>query len=290
MKSLTNRRREAIAGYCFTAPAMLGFLFFILIPTGAVLILSLFDWDLVGEPLFIGLTNFKQLFTSASFINTLKVTGLYVLINIPPQYILAMFFALFLKRITKGQTALRTLILIPWITTPIAISVVAKWLLNEKMGLINYYFGLLGWGPVNFFSAGNALFTVAAVNIWQYVGFSALLFYIGMQNISEDYYEAAEIDGANGGKKFLYITLPLLKPTILYQMVTGVINSFQVFDTVYGMTRGGPGEATNVFYYAVYMEAFQFLNMGYGAAMCTVLFLILLVITAVQMYMFRDKD
>lgn len=290
MKLLTNRRREAIAGYCFTAPAMLGFLFFILIPTAAVLVLSLFDWDLVGSPLFIGLGNFKKLFTSSSFINTLKVTGLYVLINIPPQYVLAMIFALFLKRITRGQTVLRTIILVPWITTPIAISVVAKWMLNEKMGLINYYLGILGIGPVNFFSTQNSLFTVAAVNIWQFVGFSALLFYIGMQNIPEDYYEAAEIDGASGWKRFVYITMPLLKPTIMYQMVTGVINSFQVFDTIYGMTRGGPGETTNVFYYAVYMEAFQFLNMGYAAAMCTVLFLILLVITAVQMYMFRDKD
>lgn len=290
MRKLTNKQREAMAGYCFTAPAMLGFILFILLPTIAVLILSLFQWDLIGSPVYIGFENFKSLMSSESFINTLKVTGIYVLINIPPQYLLAMVFAIFLKNITKGHKTLRTIILIPWITTPIAISIVAKWMLNEKMGLINYYLGLIGIGPIDFFSVSNALLTVSLVNIWQYVGFSALIFFIGMQNIPSDYYEAADIDGASGMKKFWCITLPLLKPTILYQMVTGVINSFQVFDTIYGMTNGGPGEATNVFYYAVYMEAFQFLNMGYAASMCTVLFIILLIITAIQLYLFRDKE
>lgn len=290
MKALTNKQRESVAGYCFTAPAMLGFLVFILIPTVAVLILSLFRWDLVGEPLFIGFDNFRKLAASKSFINTLKVTGKYVLINIPPQYLLAIVFALCMTNITRGHKFLRTIILIPWIVAPIAISVVAKWMLNEKMGLINYYLGVLGVGPIDFFSPSNALLTVSIVNIWQYVGFSALLFYIGIQNIPSDYYEAAVIDGAGGWSKFAYITLPLLKPTILYQMITGVINSFQVFDTIYGMTNGGPGEATNVFYYSVYLEAFQFLNMGYAASMCTVLFFIMLVITGIQLYLFRDKD
>ena len=249
-----------------------------------------FKWDLVGEPVFLGLQNFKTLWASKSFRNTLRVTGTYVLINIPPQYFLAMIFALCLTKIKRGHKTLRTIILLPWIMAPIAISVIAKWLLNEKMGLINYYLGLIGIRPINFFSTSNALLTVSVVNIWQYVGFSALLFYIGIQNIPTDYYEAAVIDGANGFSKFIYITLPLLKPTILYQMITGVINSFQVFDTIYGMTNGGPGEATNVFYYAVYLEAFQFLNMGYAAAMCTVLFLIMLVITGIQLYLFRNKD
>lgn len=287
---MTNRRREAIAGYCFIGPAMIGFLVFVLLPTIAVLVLSLFKWDLVGEPIYIGLDNFRNLLKSSSFSNTLKVTGLYVLINIPPQYILAMFFAVCLSKINRGHKILRTIILFPWIVAPIAISVIAKWLLNEKMGIINYYLGLLGIDPINFFSTSNALLSVSVVNIWQYVGFSALLFFIGMQNIPTDYYEAAVLDGAGAFGKFRYITLPLLKPTILYQMITGVINSFQVFDTVYGMTNGGPGEATNVFYYAVYMEAFQFLNMGYAAAMCTVLFFILLIITILQLYLFRDKD
>ncbi len=290
MKTLASKKKEALAGYIFIVPTMIGFLAFVLIPTIAVLILSLYDWDLIGTPTFIGIDNFVKLANSSSFKNTLKVTDTYVLINIPPQYFLSMIFAIFLKNIVKGHKILRTLILMPWIMTPIAISIVAKWVLNEKMGLLNYYWQQLGFKSINFFSADVALITVSGVNIWQYVGFSTLLFFIGMQNIPEDYYEAAQIDGANSITKFLHITLTLLKATILYQLITGIINSFQVFDTIYGMSSGGPGDATNVFYYAVYMEAFQFLNMGYAAAMCTVLFAILLVITCIQLYLFRDRD
>lgn len=290
MRALTNKKREALIGYSFVAPAMLGFAIVVLLPVVIILVLSLFKWDLVGEASFIGLDNFRKLMHSKSFANTLKVTGTYVLINIPPQLILAMLVALCLTKIRRGQKVLRAIILLPWIVTPIAISIVAKWMLNEKLGLVNYFLNVFGINSINFFNSKNALFTVSGVNIWQSVGFSALLFFIGMQSIPTDYYEAAVIDGVNGWQKFTKITLPLLKPTIMYQMITGIINSFQVFDTVYGMTGGGPGEVTNVYNYSVYMEGFQFLNTGYAAAMCTVLFFIMLAITAIQLRLFRDDD
>jgi ABC-type sugar transport system permease subunit len=157
------------------------------------------------------------------------------------------------------------------------------------MGFVAYYMGLMGFSAVDFFNANMSLLTVALVNMWQFVGFSTLLLFIGMQNIPMDYYEAAEIDGVNAFSRFFCITLPLLKPTLMYMTVTGIINSFQVFDTVFGMTRGGPGEATNVYYFSIYMEGFQFLNMGYAAAMCTVLLVILLVVTGIQLRMYRDN-
>jgi multiple sugar transport system permease protein/sn-glycerol 3-phosphate transport system permease protein len=290
MKAWTSRKLESVAGYLFIAPAMAGFVIFVFIPTIAVIILSLFQWDLIGIPAFIGIANFIRLFSSSSFINTLKVTAIYVLIHLPPEYLLAMIFGLALRHIKAGHNLLRILILLPWITTPIATSIVWKWVLNPKMGLVAYYMRRLGLPAIDFFNADISLVTIALVNMWQFVGFSSLLLFIGMQNIPMDYYEAADIDGVNAFSRFFCITLPLLRPTLMYMTITGVINSFQVFDTVFGMTRGGPGEATNVYYFAIYMEGFQFLNMGYAAAMCTVLFVILLMVTGIQLRMYRDSD
>ena len=288
MKALTARRLEAMTGYFFVAPAMLGFIIFVFAPTIIVMVLSLYEWDLIRTPIFLGFDNFARLFSSPSFQNTLRVTSLYVLIYLPPMYILAMLFALALKNINKGHKLLRAIILLPWITTPIAISIVWRWVLNPQIGIVGYYTRRLGLGHIDFFTADMALITVALVNIWQFVGFNTLLFFIGMQNIPVEYYEAAEIDGVSGFSRFFGITLPLLKPTIMYQTVTGLIHSFQVFDTVFAMFRGGPGDRTNVIYFAIYLEGFQYLNMGYAAAMCTVLFMILLAVTIVQLRMYRD--
>lgn len=289
MNRLSSKSREKAAGYLFIAPAVLGFLLFVFAPTIIVIILSLFKWDMIGEMTFLGLGNYSKLFTSSRFLNTIKVSALYVVYNIPPQFVISLLFAVALKNVNRGNKLLRTLILVPWITTPLAISVVWKWVLNEKIGMVNYYIKMLGFNAIKFFSNDNALLSMAWINIWQYVGFSTIIFYVGLQSIPDDYYEAADVDGVGSLAKFWYITLPLLKPTIMFQAVTGIINSFQVFDTVYGITKGGPGQATNVFYYAIYQEAFQFLNMGYASAMCVVLFVILLIFTIIQLYMFREN-
>jgi multiple sugar transport system permease protein/sn-glycerol 3-phosphate transport system permease protein len=289
IRGMSTRQRETAAGYLFVAPTMIGFLVFILVPTFAIFIIALYKWDLVGIPIYLGWTNYGKLFSDPLFANSLKVTAIYVLYNLPVQFLLAIVLALVLQRIGRGQKFFRTLVLLPWITTPVAISIVWKWILNQRLGLLNYYLGLTGVTPIDWFNVSHALGTIAAVNIWEYVGFSTILFLVGLQSIPNDYHEAAKMDGFNARQEFFFITLPLLKPTILYQTVTGLISSFQVFDTIYGMTRGGPGNATNVLYYSIYLNGFQFLNMGYAAAECVVLFLVLLVITAIQLAAFRDR-
>jgi len=284
-------RNEAMAGYLFVAPTVIGFLVFVLVPTFSIFFIALYKWDLIGEPVYVGLHNYVAMFNDPHYFNTLKVSALYVLYNLPPQYLIALFMALILKKLTKGQKVFRTIILLPWITTPIAISVVWKWALNQRLGLVNHYLSLIGVPhAIDWFSSPYALATIAAVNIWEFTGFSTILFLVGLQSIPNEYYEAGKVDGTNVWNEFFRITLPLLKPTILYQTVVGVIGSFQVFDTIFGMTKGGPGEATNVYYFAVYQDAFQFLNMGYASGMCVILLLILMFSTALQLYLFRDRD
>jgi multiple sugar transport system permease protein/sn-glycerol 3-phosphate transport system permease protein len=190
----------------------------------------------------------------------------------------------------RGYRALRVIYLVPWVTPPIAVAIVWRWILNPRAGLMNYFLETIGLEQVNWFSPGLALISIVMVNVWQFSGYTTLLLLVGIMSIPEVYFEAARIDGARPTSTFFRITLPLLRPMIMFVLITGIIGSFQVFDTVYAMTGGGPGDATRVFYYAIYQSAFQFLTMGEASAMSVVLFFMLMGVTLLQVRWFGMRN
>jgi ABC-type sugar transport system permease subunit len=274
--------RRGRFGLAMIAPMMLGFLLFSLVPIVLVFLLSLTNWQFVGTPKFIGVENYVTAFATPLFWTSLGTTCLYVLVNLPIQWVLSMGLALLLDRALPGSKIFRVLFLIPWVTTPIAIAAVWRWMLDPISGVVNGMLSVVGIPPVQWFSTQMALPSVALINIWQFSGYTTLLLLVGLQAIPTMYTEAAAIDGAGYWQTFWRIRVPQLRPTFVFVSVTGVIGSFQVFDTIYGLTQGGPGDSTRVFYYYIYEQVFSYSNVGYGSALCVVLFLILLVFTLIQ--------
>lgn len=274
--------------YAFLLPSFIGLLVFSFLPIIAVAFLSLFNWGLIAQPTFIGLQNYSRLFGSSSFWHSLLVTLYYVLLNIPLQTVLALLLALLLNQNIPGRGIFRTLFVVPWMATPIAMGIVWQWILDPQNGALNTLLSVFHiTGPAWLSSPAWALPAIAAVNIWQYTGYNMLFFLAGLQGVPEYFYEAASLDGANPFQRFFAITLPLLSPTMFFVLVTDVIGSAQVFDTVYAMTQGGPGNATSVLNFNIFQQAFEFFHAGYASALSMVLFVILLIITVLQALFFR---
>ncbi len=279
-----------IQAYAFLLPSFLGLLAFSLLPIIAVAILSFFNWGLLGQPTFIGLKNYSKLFSSSSFWHSLFVTFYYILLNIPMQTVFALLLAMLLNQKIPGRGIFRTLFVVPWMATAAAMGIVWNWIFDPQYGSLNTFLNLFHiTGPAWVSSTVWALPAIAAVNIWQYTGYNMLFFLAGLQSIPPDFYEAASLDGASPFQTFFAITLPLLSPTMFFVLVTDVIGSAQVFDTVYVMTKGGPGEATSVINFNIERQAFEFFHAGYASALSMVLFVILLVITLGQVLFFRKR-
>jgi multiple sugar transport system permease protein len=284
------RLRTILEAYLFLLPSFIGLLVFLLLPIIAVAVLSLFNWGLLSNPKFIGLQNYDTLFHSPVIWHSLLVTIYYVLLNIPAQTVLALLLALLVNKKLPGIGIFRTLFVVPWMATPVAMGIVWRWIFDPQYGSLNEFLATIGiHGPTWLTSLGWALPAVAAVNIWQYVGYNMLFFLAGLQGIPEYLYEAARIDGATPVGTFFSITLPLLNPTLFFVLVTDVIGSFQVFDTVFVMTQGGPEQNTTTFNFLLYREAFQYFHTGYAAALSMVLFVIIASITLIQALYFRNR-
>jgi multiple sugar transport system permease protein/sn-glycerol 3-phosphate transport system permease protein len=280
-----------LQAYGFLLPSFLGLLVFSLLPIIAVAVLSFFKWGLIGQPTFIGLGNYSQMFSSWSFWHSLLVTFYYVLLNIPMQTVFALLLAVLLNQKLPGKGIFRTLLVVPWLATPAAMALVWQWIFDPQFGALNTFLSLFHiTGPAWLSSRAWALPAVAAVNIWQYTGYNMLFFLAGLQGIPPDFYEAASLDGANRFRQFFAITLPLLSPTMFFVLVTSVIGSAQVFDTVYLMTKGGPASATSVLNFNIFRQAFEFFHAGYASALSMVLFVILLIITLLQVLYFRSRS
>jgi ABC-type sugar transport system permease subunit len=283
-------KEETVFGYLFLLPTIGAFLVFSLVPTISVFVLSLFEWDLIRPPIFLGLDNYVQIFSSRDFWHSLWVTIKYVFYSQTPKLLIALLLALCLNRSLPGIKAFRIPIILPWIAMPIAVATVWRWILDPMTGLLNYYLSKVGIPGITWFSPDNTLQSIALVDVWQHFGFTTILFLVGLQSIPAMYYEAAEIDGARRFRAFWHITLPLLKPTILFILITSLIGSFQVFDIVYATTHGGPGDLSRVYYYMIYEKAFNSLQMGYASGLCVILFTILMILTLIQLRVFRDND
>ncbi len=282
-------RRSAVA-YLYLLPSLLGAGLFILVPVIAVVVLGFFTWNLIGTPKYVGLANYHAIFTSSLFWSSLQTTAIYVVLTVVPLVVLSLGMAMLLRNKFMGAGVFRTIAVLPWLATPVAIGVIWEWIFNPQNGVVNNVLSFFGInGPAWLSSFTLALPTVAFVTVWQFLGYNMLFFLAGLQGIPNSLYEACELDGANSVQRFFRITLPLLSPTMLFVTVIDMISSFQVFDTVYVMTNGGPGYSTQVMNFTIYQHAFQFLQIGYASALSVILFVIILIITVLQFLYFRKR-
>ncbi len=285
-----GRRRQALTGYAFLFPSLVGVLLFLAIPVVIVFVLSFMRWNLLNPASFVGFRNYVDIFRYENAGHALLVTAYYVLLNIPAQTVIALGLAMLLRRKQRGAGVVRVLCVLPYLATPVAMAVVWNWVFNPTNGIINTLLSHVGiTGPAWTSSATWAMPVVAFANIWQYVGYNMLFFFAGLNAIPGALYEAAAVDGASRSKQFFRITVPLLRPTLLFVLVTGFIGSFQVFDTVYVLTNGGPGNSTQVMNQLIYQEAFTSFNIGDASAMSVVLFGVILAVTIAQFVYFRRR-
>ncbi len=270
----------------FLLPSLLGMTIFTLIPILSSLGLTLFAWDLLTPPRFVGLDNFSQLAGDAAFWDALLHTLLFIAGYIPLVMALALGVALLLDRPLKGRALFRTAFFIPVVSAWVAVSLIWSWIFNPQFGLLNYLLGLIGiHGPAWLFDPNWAMPAVILTSAWKDIGFVMVMFLAGLQNIPTEYHEAAQIDGASPLQRFRMITLPLLSPTTFFALIISLINSFQVFDQVWIMTNGGPAGATSVLVEQIVRNAFSYSQMGYAATISWVLFLLVFGVTLVQMRM-----
>ncbi|NLY52652.1 MAG: sugar ABC transporter permease [Firmicutes bacterium] len=266
------------------APNFIGFLVFILFPMIASFFLSFTEWDLLTDIKWIGFGNYQELASDETFWKVLWNTLYYTLGTVPPGIILSLILAVALNQPIRGVKTYRALYFLPVISSSVAVAVVWQWLYNPEFGLLNYILSLFGIeGPLWLTSTTWAMPAVIITSIWKNLGFNMLLFLAGLQGIPDTYYEAAEIDGANGFAKFRYITLPLLSPTTFFVVVMSIISSFQAFDLVHVMTQGGPARSTSVLVHYLYQNAFQYFRMGYASAIAYVLFFLVFIVTMIQL-------
>jgi multiple sugar transport system permease protein len=281
------RIRENVAGWLFVAPALIGFLVFFVYPAIRAVGISFTDWNLMRDPRFVGFANYERLLSDPKFWDSLRITAIYVIVNIPVQVIIGLGLAVMMDRFTKS-VLYRAVVITPFLISNVTAALIFLWLLDPVLGFTNAFIGLFGIPAQPFFTSPDyAIYSIVFVNVWRHVGFVALLFYAGLQAIPRSLYEAARIDGASEWMLFRKVTLPLLRPVMAFVLITNVIGSFQIFDTVAIATKGGPADATNVLMYYIYTTAFGFSRMGYASAMSVALFALLIVFTLLQLRLMR---
>ena len=284
--ALTGGRRSTALGYALLAPSLFGVVAFLLLPILVVVWLSLHRWDLLGSIEYVGGQNWRSVLGDSAFGNSLLVTLIFVAIVVPTQTVLGLVVAALLARGLPGSGLFRTLYVLPWICVPLAIAVMWRWILAPTDGAVST---LLGHSIEWLTDPGLALPVVSAVVVWANVGYVALFFLAGILAIPTDVHSAARVDGATAWQRFWRITLPMLRPTMFFVLVTGVVSTAQVFDTVYALTGGGPENHTDLVAHRIYAEAFGAAAIGRAAVMAVVLFVILVGITVVQHLYFRRR-
>ena len=279
--------QEAVAGYLFISPWIIGLLVFTIGPILASLVLSFTHWDIVNSPEWAGLYNYERILTlDKSFRQALKVTLTYAALTIPLGIAAGLALSLLLNARLRGMNIFRTLFYLPSILPAVAVTLLWVWMFNSEFGLINWFLELFGIeGPHWFQSPRWVLPALAIMSLWG-VGGGAVIYLAGLQNISPQLYEAAEIDGADGWRKFWSITLPLLTPTIFFQLVMSLIGTLQAFVTTYvafsGLAApGGPQQSALFYMLYLYLKAFREFKMGYASALAWILSLLILALTIV---------
>jgi multiple sugar transport system permease protein len=267
------------------APTIISFLLFLLGPILVGLGLTFFQWDALTPAKFVGLQNYRTLFSDPLVPTTLWNTVSYVIPDVVLKIVLGLLLAVLADRfvIKPLRYAFRTAVFFPVIISAIAGGTIWGWMMNTDFGLVNYYLGKLNGLQIGWLDSANwAMRSLVLVDVWRNVGFYFVVFTAGLQGISQQYYEAAAIDGAGAVQQFFRITLPMLSPTTFFLLVIALIDGFQFFDLSYVMTQGGPGDSTRTLVYYIYSSSFQFFRLGYGATIAMLLFVIIGAITFIQ--------
>lgn len=271
--------KRTLVGYVFISPFILGFLFWFLAPASTAVWLTFTDWNMISPPKLIGLGNIRALFRDKLFLQALKVTTNYTIISVPLGLVMSFMLALLMNTKVRGISFFRTVYYLPSIVPAVANAVLWVWILNTEFGLLNVLLRLIGLPKIRWLQEPQwAMPALILMSLWG-LGGSMVIYLAGLQGIPDSYYEAAEIDGAGRWAKLVHVTIPLMSPVIFFNLVMGVIGSFQVFTAGYLVTDGGPQNATLFYVLYLYRNGFQYLNMGYAATLAWVLFFIILALT-----------
>ena len=287
-------RRRSWAGRLFVAPNLGAVTVFLLFPLGFSLYMSFQRWDVFNPPKFVGLKNFRELFTSDPlFLIAIRNTAIFTLGTVVPTVLISMVVAGVLNQKVKGIGIVRTIVFLPLAISSVVMAVVWQFVFNTDNGLLNIMLGWIGVGPIPWLVEPRwAMFSLCVVSVWRGVPFAAVILLAAMQGVPETVYEAAKIDGAGGIRQFVSITVPLIRGAVTFVVVISIIHAFQAFDLVYVLNgpNGGPETATYVLGIMLFQHAFSFLEFGYASALAWVMFAILLVLTVLQLRLSRQRS
>lgn len=285
-----RERKDNRWGVLFSLPCILGFVIFALAPMVISLVLSFMNYNFTTGGEFVGLANYKRLFGGEDpyFFKSLLVTVIYVAMSVPTAIIFAFLVAMLLNADVKGKGFFRTIFYLPSVVPIVAMAAIWMWIFNPDMGLANHILKAMHL-PVSTWLSGESsvIPTLVFINLWT-TGSTMVIFLAGIQDVPRELLEAVEIDGGGFFAKLFHVTVPMMTPTIFYNVVMGVINGFQIFTQSYVMTQGGPNNSSLFYVYYLYREAFEFGRMGNACAVAWVLFLIIMVLTAV-IFKFSDQ-
>jgi multiple sugar transport system permease protein len=274
--------------YLFLTPYLVIFALFMLIPTIAAVVISFMRWDILGTPEWVGLDNYHQIFADPLFIQAIVNTLYFVILTAVPMVVLGLLLAVLLDQKLKGTALVRTIVFLPYVVMVSTVGILWSWLFDKGTGLINYYLAVLGFDAIAWLKDIHwSMPALAITTIWWTVNTNMIIFLAALQDIPEEIYDAAKVDGAGPFARFRHITLPLLRPAMALVTALTIINGWRVFGQAYVMTQGGPEASTFVIVQYIYLTAFQNFEMGPAAAAGVILLLLTLVFSLAQMKLMR---
>ena len=277
-----NKRHETILGWLMVSPWLIGFICFSALPMFASLIISFTEWDMLSKPEWVGFENYKTLFFEDPLaLHSLNITILFTIVSIPLNIVFGLALAMLLNTSIRGLAIFRTIFYLPAILSGVAVALMWRWIFSTEFGLLNALLSMIGIeGPAWLTDRIWVLPSFVIMRLWS-VGGGMIIYLAGLQSIPTNLYEAANIDGANWWHRTRFITLPMLSPTIFFQLIVGFIFSMQIFTEAFIMTNGGPADASLFYLLYLYRQAFQYFDMGYASALAWVLFIVILVLTII---------
>ncbi|MFC4698350.1 carbohydrate ABC transporter permease [Enterococcus aquimarinus] len=279
------KKDQVVTAALFISPLYLGIIIFYLVPMFQSIFYSFTEWGMFGGYTVVGLDNYKRLFKDPELIRALKNTFTYALFTVPVAMFIAIFIAVLLNAKIKGKSFYRVIYFLPAVTMTSAIAMIWKWIFNSEFGILNQFLGIFGINGPSWLTDSNwAMISLVVVGIWSSLGTAIVIYLAGLQGISASFYEAAEMDGAGPIRKFFSVTLPLLTPTIFFNLITSLIGALQVYDLIYLMfSETNPAlKSVQSISFLFYRYSFVFNEKGYGAAIVVMLLVITLVITAIN--------
>lgn len=280
--------RERLWLLVLLAPTLIGLIFGAFGSILATLGISFLKWDLISAPIWVGIDNYKALLTDKLFLDSLRNTTVFSILYVPSVVVLSLAVALLLNRRMRGVGIFRVLYFLPVITSAVAVGIVWNWIYAPDRGVLNSIIVSFGGQPVRWLSTQNMMMSIVIVNVWGAIGEGMIIFLAGLQAIPREYYEAAEVDGVTSWSRFYHITLPLITPSLFFQLLISTINAFQAFEYIYILTRTASGNSnlpTVVF--SIYRNGFNYFRMGTATAQAIVLAVIIMVLTAVYFWLQR---